>query len=343
MNLRQLSEVLGLSQTTVSRALNGYPEVSEKTRVRVREAAERHNYRPSLRATSLATGRTMMIGHVIPLSAREEMVNIIFTDFLAGAGEIYAQNGYAMRLSVVSDADEVEIYEDMKANGVVDGVLLHAPSENDQRIPLLDSLKLPFLVHGRATGTETPYSWLDVNNRRAIQRATEHLLELGHRRIALLNGLESYDFAIRRRSGYLGALEAAWIAADTSLMRSNEMTEPFGYKAGGEMLDQPNPPTAFIASSFVMALGVRRAIEERGLIMGRDVSVVCFDDDISYLPNGSDKPIFTALKSSVRAAGRRCAELLIAKINDEMPEEQHEQWEAELVIGPSTGPAPSES
>ena len=87
MNLKQLAESLGVSQTTVSRALNGYPEVSEKTRARIVAAAKAHNYSPSTRAKSLATGRAMAIGHVIPISNNSEIVNPIFADFIAGAGE----------------------------------------------------------------------------------------------------------------------------------------------------------------------------------------------------------------------------------------------------------------
>jgi LacI family transcriptional regulator len=87
MNLKELALKLGLSPTTVSRALNGYPEVNEVTRERVVAAAKRHNYRPNTRAIRLATGRAMAIGHVIPVASKHEMVNPIFADFIAGAGE----------------------------------------------------------------------------------------------------------------------------------------------------------------------------------------------------------------------------------------------------------------
>ena len=111
MNLREFSEKLGLSQTTVSRALNGYPEVSEATRKRVQDAAIAHGYHPNQRAKSLATGRSMQIGHVIPVSIQHEMMNVVFADFIAGAGEVYGRNGYDMLMSVVSDDDEVKAYE----------------------------------------------------------------------------------------------------------------------------------------------------------------------------------------------------------------------------------------
>ena len=86
MNLKELASKLGLSPTTVSRALNGYPEVNEETRARVLAAANRHNYRPNTRAIRLATGRAMAIGHVVPVSSKHEMVNPVFADFIAGAG-----------------------------------------------------------------------------------------------------------------------------------------------------------------------------------------------------------------------------------------------------------------
>lgn len=341
MNLRELSETLGLSQTTVSRALNGYPEVNEATRTRVAEAAQAHNYQPNTRAKSLATGRTMAIGHVIPLSSKHEMVNCVFSDFIAGAGESYAARGYDMRVSVVAQEEEAKAYERLAKAGKVDGVIVHGPRLDDERIPLLQKLGLPFVVHGRSSNCESDYNWLDVNNRAAFSRATDFLLDLGHKRIALLNGLEDMDFAMRRRDGYTAALTARDVPVDDALTHSAEMTEPFGYTKTMELLDMADPPTAILASSLIPALGVRRAIEERGLTIGKDVSIICFDDALSYLPNGSGSPIFTATRSSVRKAGRRCGEMLLDAIEGRKSGTTHELWEAELLVGQSTGPAPT--
>ncbi len=205
MNLKDLASQLGLSPTTVSRALNGFPEVNEDTRRRVAEAARNANYRPNARAKGLATGRANAIGHVIPISSRHEIVNPIFGDFIAGAGEVYSRLGYDMILSIVDDEDQDRAYREIRSKGNVDGVIVHGPAENDPRIPLLAELGLPFVVHGRATGTTLPYSWVDVNSARAFRRATDFLMDLGHRRIALVNGLEFMDFAIRRRRGYVEA------------------------------------------------------------------------------------------------------------------------------------------
>lgn len=340
MNLKELSQNLGLSQTTVSRALNGYPEVSPATRRRVEEAANAFNYRPSTRAKGLATGQALAIGHVIPLSSKHEMVNPIFGDFIAGAGETYSRHGYEMILSIVADADERQIYQGLKSRRAVDGVIVHGPRMDDPRIGLLNDLGLPFAVHGRASGYDQPYAWLDVNNRSAFQRATDFLFDLGHKKIALINGLEEMDFAHRRREGYSASLLAHDTPVDPRLMRSGEMTEVFGYLSTRDMLESDVAPTAILCSSLISALGVRRAIEERGLVMGKDVSVVTHDDALSYLQNGGDVPIFTATRSSVRDAGRKLAEMLLAAIaNPALPPQQH-LLEAELMVGCSTGPAP---
>jgi LacI family transcriptional regulator len=231
MNLKELARELGLSQTTVSRALNGYPEVAEATRRRVAEAAERLNYRPNTRARSLATGRSMAVGHVIPLSTRNEIMNPIFADFITGAGETYSRSGYDLVLTVVNDSDEARVYRELATKGAVDGLIVHAPRTGDPRIALLKAVGLPFAVHGRTSVGDGGYDWVDVNNRRAFQRATEFLLDLGHDRIGLVNGIETLDFAARRRDGHLRALRARGVVPDEALMAADEMTENYGYRA----------------------------------------------------------------------------------------------------------------
>lgn len=149
------------------------------------------------------------------------------------------------------------------------------------------------------------------------------------------------DFARRRRLGYETALNSEDIDIDESLIFSEEMTEEYGYETTRTLLDRSEAPTAVVASSMIIALGVRRAIEERGLVMGKDLSIVTHDDMLSYLQNGGDVPIFTATRSSVREAGRKAAEMLLQKISDPTMPQQNVLLEAELTVGRSTGPAPN--
>lgn len=341
MNLKELSAKLGLSQTTVSRALNDYPEVNDATRQRVKAAARKYDYRPNTRAKGLATGRSLSIGHVIPISTRHEIVNPIFADFIAGAGEVYSRSGYDMHLSVVADVDEERLYRELASKRSVDGVIVHGPRQDDPRIALLAEVGLPFVVHGRAGAGDAAYSWVDVNNRRAFQRASEFLLDLGHRRIALVNGLETMDFARRRRTGFETALNERGLHPDPTLMRSEEMTEDFGFRTARDLLQSDAPPTAFLVSSMITAIGVRRAVGAAGLQLGRDISVVIHDDVLSYLKNGAEVPIFSATRSSVREAGQTCAEMLLDIIQHPGQPPRQKLLEAELTVGESTGPAPN--
>ncbi len=342
MNLKDLAASLGLSQTTVSRALNGYPEVSEATRQRVQEAAISSGYRPDSRARSLATGKAMAVGLVLPMTARQEIVNPVFADFVAGAGETLSTRGFDIVLSLVKEEDQTTVYRSMLSKGRVDGMIMQAPLTGDSRIALLKGLGMPFVVHGRVSDHDEGYCWMDMDNRHAFHDATCHLLDLGHRRIALLNGLEAMDFAHRRRDGFLDALSERGLKTDPALMASAMMTESYGFASANQMLALPNPPTAFLVSSLLVAMGAHRAIENRGLKMGRDVSVVTHDDDLSYLPNGTpEAPIFTATRSPVRQAGNICAEMLLGLIDGSRTAPFHTKLQASLIIGPSTGPAPT--
>jgi LacI family transcriptional regulator len=340
MRLKELADSLGLSPTTVSRALNGYPEVNEQTRARVVAAAHAHSYRPSSFAKRLATGRARSIGHVLPLRPHMS-IDPHFSDFIAGAGETYAAAGYDMLISVIPENAEFEHYRGMASAGTVDGVIVHAPRIAEPRIGLLQELRIPFIVHGRSDSPSTGYDWMDVNNRRSFLRATSFLVDLGHRRIALLNGMEDLHFAWRRRSGFLDALAQAGLEADPAIMFSGSMNEPNGYQWTRQVLSLAERPTAILTSSILLAMGTLRAVQETGLRPGRDISIVTYDDQLSFLDNAGPVPTFTATRSSIRQAGSRCAELLIARIEGNQQGPIEELWEAELVVGSSTGPVQS--
>ncbi|MEM1005845.1 MAG: substrate-binding domain-containing protein, partial [Pseudomonadota bacterium] len=246
--------------------------------------------------------------------------------------------------TMFTSADDTSVedaYRGLFQRGAVDGIVLQSPKVNEPRIEVLIRMAVPFIVHGRSTGINAAYDWIDVNNKSSFMRATQFLIDLGHRRIALINGLEDMDFAQRRRAGYLQALDQAGLQPDPGLMRSAEMTEVYGHHETRDMLQSDDPPTAILASSMISAIGVRRALDEAGLHIGRDVSVIAHDDDLSYLKNGQDVPIFTATRSSVRRAGELAAEMLINRIKSPDAPIQTRLLEAELVVGRSTGPAPN--
>lgn len=326
----------------MSRALNGFPEVSERTRQRVLEVARELDYRPNPSAASLATGRARAVGHVIPI-AEHEMINPHFADFLAGAGMVYANAGYDLIMRVVPAAEEEAVYRDFAQRRRVDGVVISGPLVDESRIALLQELRIPFVVHGRSNASAENYAYLDVNNERAFERLTGHLIELGHRRIALINGLETMNFAARRRAGYERALRSAGVDPDPRLMASADMVEPYGHAATQRMLGLDEAPTAFVHSSVLTAMGGVRAIADAGLEAGADIAVACFDDCLSFLqpPDRSAEPFrFTAMRSSIHEAGRRVAGMLLEQIGSENgAAPRQEIWEAQFVAGDTAGPA----
>lgn len=339
MNLRQLSALLQLSQTTVSRALNGYPEVNEETRRRVEDAARRHGYRANPSARRLATGEAGMIGYIMPTGSSVD-IDPHFVEFLSGLGDFARSNGLDLVLSPTSLDDEDATYRRVVANKQVDAVYVSAPRHCDQRIALLDQLSLPYVVHGRSEGLTFDYPFLDIDNEGAFLAAGELLIQLGHTRIGLINGEATQTFAIFRERGLRASLTARGLALPPPYVRNLAMTDEGGYRAGRELLEQSPRPTAIVCSSLILALGVFRAARDLGIQIPRDLSVIAHDDVFPWLkPENFSVPL-TATRSSIRAAGVRVAERLAARIAGTEREPFGEVWPVDLIARASIGKAP---
>ncbi|KKC36577.1 transcriptional regulator [Devosia epidermidihirudinis] len=335
MRLKDLAEHLGLSQTTVSRALNGYPEVNEATRLRVAETAARLGYRPNASALRLATGRSGAVGVV--LRGAEEL-GPHMSEFLAGLGaRMAAEEMDILFTTVDSPQDELAAYRRIAASQKVDAVILHSPKLMDERVKLLMELKIPFVLHGRTNMTE-PMAWLDIDNTGAMERATAHLLDLGHRRIALFNGIKGRTFTEHREIGYLAALSARGVPYDPALMANLPFTDEAGFRVAQAMLEQRPRPTAFLAGSMMTALGIFRAIRQAGLVLGKDVSMIAHDDVFPYLNADNMYPSMSTTRSSIRQAGTRIGELIMQILAGKPAEDVHELWPVELVLRESSGP-----
>jgi LacI family transcriptional regulator len=339
MRLKDLAEHLGLSQTTVSRALNGYPEVNEATRLRVAETAARLGYRPNASALRLATGRAGAIGMVLRASTEFGPHS---SEFLGGVGERLAAEEIDILVSTVETyQEEIAAYRRFAASQRVDAVILQSPKLNDQRAELLMDLGLPFVLHGRTNATR-PLAWLDIDNTGAIERATSHLLDLGHRRIALLNGMKGQTFAEHRELGYLAALSARGVSFDPALMGNSTFTDEVAFRFAQAMLELRPRPTAFLAGSMMTALGVFRAIRQAGLTLGQEVSMIAHDDVFPYLNADNMYPTMSTTRSSIRTAGVRVAELILQILSGKPVADIHELWPVELVLRQSSGPVMAE-
>jgi LacI family transcriptional regulator len=340
MNLRALSDLLGLSQTTVSRALNGFPEVSEQTRLRVKAAADLHGYRPSPAARRLATGQSGTLGVVFPRE-RNMLGDLIFTEFLGACVDKASELGYDITLGMASgDQSEEQVYRRAVRSARVDAMILSSPLIEDPRIELLRGLKMPFLLHGR-TKSAMPHPYLDIDNEGAFHKAAKLLCDLGHKRIALIDGDLSYNFAVDRANGYSNALAESGIAVDPLFMCGGVMHEHHGHNEASRMLARAEAlrPTAFLCSSLAQANGVQRAVREAGLHIGPDISLIAHDDRLHEFRAETFDPPLTATQSSIGDAGKRVVELLIEHLRDPDAPFAAEVWPVDLVVRSSTAPA----
>ena len=338
MKLKDLAQHLGLSQTTVSRALNGYPEVNEATRERVALAAKTAGYRANVSARRLATGRVGAIGIFLPALGSVEL-GPHTSEFLSGLAARMAPEEIDIVVSPLDANNELPAYRRLISSKRVDAVILASPTLADERVRVLTELGLPFVLHGR-TQIGTPHAWLDIDNEGAFNRATSHLLDLGHRHIALINGPAGLTFAEHRDRGYKSALAARGIPPDPRLIANGPFTDEVGFRQTQAFLEMTPRPTAILAGSMMTALGVFRAIRLAGLELGKDVSMIAHDDVFPYLNADNMVPSMSTTRSSIRAAGNRVGDLILQLLAGKPPETIHELWPVELVLRESTGPAP---
>lgn len=305
-NLKALADHLGLSQSTVSRALNNYSTVNSETRQRVEEAALRLNYRPNSSARRLATGRADAVGIVLP-QADDLLMDPHFVDFLAGLTQTLSKRDTDV---VLTAADGTQTYQRFATTGKVDAFVISAPKANDERIAVLSKLNFPFIVHGRCE-TDIPYGYYDIDNEGAFHDATRLLLELGHRRIGLINGSLDSMFAKQRFLGYERALSAYGLNADPALVSHAPMNEECGYRHAARLLDIKPRPTAIICSSTLITVGAQRRIRESGLAIGSDISIISHDDGLSSLKTENFSVSLTVTRAPIRNAGVEIAKMLL--------------------------------
>jgi LacI family repressor for deo operon, udp, cdd, tsx, nupC, and nupG len=269
-----VARLAGVSVATVSRAIRGLPNVSPATRDRVLRAAAELQYVAHPHASRLAAGRTMTIGMAVPL-----LTQWFFTQVIAGAEGVLASNGYDVLLFGVSDATSMRRFvDDLPLSKRVDGLIcVDLPLSAKQVAALRE--RGPVVT----VGVRTPHApSVTIDNVEAAATATRHLVNLGHRRIALLCHLppQALDFTapLQRREGYERVLREAGIELRRELIAPGNFTLAGGAEAMAQLLTVDRPPTAVFAESDEMAIGALKTVRDAGLQVPGDISIVGFDD-----------------------------------------------------------------
>ena len=337
--LKDTARELGLSPATVSRALNDYPEVGKATRARVREAAERMGYAPNPIARRLVGGRSGLIGTVIA-KAGDLTIDPSMIEIVAGLSEELARRDMDLVLHVDphgshEPGSELGAYERLLARNTLDGFIVSAPRRDDPRLDLLRRKGVPFAVHGPAGPDDASY---DIDNPAVARLAVEHLVGLGHRDIAFLNGPAHLAYARDRVDGFRTALREAGIAERAEMLWHDELSHAVGERLATQLLEEDVPPTAIICSSTTIASGVYAAAEARGLTVGPDVSVIAHDDAPPHVRAEDFRPPLTVTASPLTDACAPLAAMIASRIAEPDAPARREVAPVTLVERESTGP-----
>jgi LacI family transcriptional regulator len=340
MSIVLLARDLGLSISTVSRALNGYSDVSAATKQRILKRAREIGYRPNPGARRLKSGRTSLVGVILPAAGDgvRFFLDSVASNLLAGV-EVELENaGYSLIAAVQTRHDPIReeaLYENFIKGAWVDALMIVRTRVNDPRIELARKAHIPFVAYGRTESLE-PYAWVDTDNEQAFYLATLRQIDFGHRRIALLNGPLEYTFARLREKGYTRALAKHRLASDPLLMLNGDLSETSGYALCRSLLVTAQPPTAMVCATDAMAIGAIAACRERGMDVGKDVSIMGYGNS-----SGSSfcEPPLSTIDHAVFDNGRHIGQSLLRLLRGEAkPADIHYVEPVVLVPRKSDGP-----
>ena len=317
MSIQTLAQDLGLSISTVSRALNGYPDVAPRTRERVVQRAAELGYRPHPGARSMKSSKSHAVGVILPMDERGgPFINSLYSSLLGAiAGELDAR-GFTLLVTTHFSAsvhDEVNRYEHLIHSRLVDGFVIVRTLLNDPRVKLLHDRAVPFVTYGRSQ-LSLEHPWVDTDNERAFKMATQRQIRHGHRRIGLLNGPGLYTFAKLRRDGYEQALRQAGIEPNAEWILEGDLTESSGYSLSRRLLGLAVRPTALICANDAMAIGAIAACREHGLKIGKDMAIMGYGN--SDASRYCDPPL-TTIEHKVAENGRHLGQLLLARLEQQ--------------------------
>jgi LacI family transcriptional regulator len=306
-----LAKKLGVSPTTISRALREKGGMTEDTRERIKQAALSYGYIPNKAGATLSTGRTFSIGYVVPKNERG-FPSMLQADVMRGMVEELAHHGYSLTVYSEDYFDTrgvslLDAAHEIRADGLVVTI-----EHSDPVAPPSRPLPFPLVVvNRRVEGIDADFVLADEE--RGGQLAVEHLIARGHKGIAYVGGPSDHDALSRRQSGYAAALESAGLRFDPALVEHNpDFTWRGGYAACEALLARAAGDfTGIFCGSDLLAFGVLKCLEARGISVPREMAVVSFDDVV--FADLADPPL-TSVRKPRYEMGREAARQLVARL-----------------------------
>ena len=330
--ITDVARIAGVSKAAVSFALNDRPGVAADTRARILAVARDLGWTPSLRGRALSVSRALAVGLVIARTPETLGADPFFGYFISGIETVLSERGYALMLQVVGDEQsEHESYRQLAANGRVDGVFLTDMRVDDLRPQLLEDLGLPTVVIGPVP-RNGPWSAVNIDDQLGIVAAVEHLVALGHQRIAHVSGPSELVHSVSRRTAWMRAV------SDAGLPPGPCITADFSAQGGADattaLLGLNEPPTAIVCANDLMAIAGMSTAISLGVEVPGQLSVTGFDDAplSAYI-----QPALTTVRTDVVGWGRAAAEQLLAVVDREAVR-KIDLPAPEFVIRASTAP-----
>ncbi|ANP89103.1 LacI family DNA-binding transcriptional regulator [Rhizobium leguminosarum] len=319
-NLRQIATELGLSVTTVSRALKDGPEVHPDTIKRVKAVANAAGYVPNFHGRALRTGLTQALTAILPMETRDYLSDIAKLPLIEGLTLAAREHGYSLSIySTTPEEDPQENLSRLIHAGGADGIVITRMVSEDPRIPFLLDRSIPFIAFGRS-GSALDYAFVDVDNEGIAFQAANMLLERGCRRIALQLLTREDQYSTVRMAGYAKAMTGAGLSIDPQLIGHEDFTMEASERWVARLLDLPEPPTGLVCANELGLLGALSAARRKGLTVGRDFHIVVRDN--THMCRYLSAPLIAHTVDMV-AVGRSLVEGLVRQI--ERPDAPHMQ------------------
>lgn len=333
ITLKDVARHSGVSYQTVSKVIRNEIQVTPEVRARIEAAIEALGYHPNAAAQNLRTRASLLIGYSWQLESQNHSSPVLeqFQHSIVEAAEDF---GYHILLFPQRRGNQYSTYEDLVRTRRVDGFVLSSVEYNDPRLPIIQRLGVPAVSFGHSD-EDLPLSYVDVDGRAGMAEAVEHLIEQGHRKIAILAWPENSRVGTERLNGYWDAMATAELAVDPKWIVRGRGEIDYGYEAANRLLDLPEQrrPTAIVTVLDTIAIGVIQALEACGVEVGSQVAVTGFDD----MPVANHlKPSLTTLRQPVWDVGRTVINLLIAQLRGEQPATQRVLLRPELVVRESS-------
>lgn len=333
--ITDVARLADVSIKTVSRVVRQEPNVSERTKEKVRTAMEALSYRPTIAARSTVSARSFLIGLVF------DNPNPAYTlDLLRGAQETAREQGYHLVVEPIdgSNGDAGRMIADLVVQSNLAGLIIPPPMcDNPSVLEAISRIDRSF---ARIAPSVMPEFGLNVamDDVAAARTMTEHLLGLGHRRIGFVMGRKGTATTAKRLQGFRDAMAAADEEVADWQVEQGNFSLRSGVIAGEQLLDRADRPTAIFASNDEMAAGVLMAAHRRGLEVPRDLSVAGFDDSVTA---SAMWPPLTTIRQPVFELAALAAQRIIDHQRAEDTSPGTRQLDFELIVRESTGPAPA--